>query len=144
MFCKILLSADGGSFAKIFECFSHVRLPLTPTTNQILWHCSNSQSVLLPKSGRKHNKLMRVFIRTNFWREHVRENVWELLKLGLISGYRPTHFVNEKVHSSIPPSPGCKSPSKSIKKNLIYYDTVFQPECTIAWIPQKIEGWPPT
>ena len=45
------------------------QLPLIPTANQILWHCSNSQSALRPKSGRSEHKLVRVCI------------------MGLISGY---------------------------------------------------------
>ena len=36
------------------------QLPLIPTANQILWHCSNSQSALRPKSGRSEHKLVRV------------------------------------------------------------------------------------
>ena len=42
------------------------QLPLIPTANQILWHCSNSQSALRPKSGRNELKLVRVCIRPNF------------------------------------------------------------------------------
>ena len=63
-------------------------LPFIPTANQILWHCSNSQSALRPKSGRSEHKLVRVCIRPNFsGSRYIRENVWEPLKLGLISGY---------------------------------------------------------
>ena len=59
-----------------------------PTANQILWHCSNSQSALRPKSGRSGHKLVRVCIRPNFsGSRYIRENVLEPLKLGLISGY---------------------------------------------------------
>ena len=36
------------------------QLPLIPTANQILWHCSNNQSALQPKSGRSEHKLVRV------------------------------------------------------------------------------------
>ena len=42
------------------------QLPLIPTANQILWHCSNSQSALRSKSGRNELKLVRVCIRPNF------------------------------------------------------------------------------
>ena len=42
------------------------QLPLIPTANQILWHCSNNQSALQPKSGRSEHKLVRVWIRPNF------------------------------------------------------------------------------
>ena len=44
------------------------QLPAFPTANQILWHCSNSQSALRPKSGRNEHKRERVFIRPNFSR----------------------------------------------------------------------------
>ena len=50
---------------------NHVRnkrfqLPVFPTANQILWHCSNSQSALRPKSGHNEHKLVIVCIRPNF------------------------------------------------------------------------------
>ena len=59
------------SIQKIFECYSHARnkrfqLPVIPKANQILWHCSNSQSALRPKSGRSEHKLVRLSIRPNF------------------------------------------------------------------------------
>ena len=41
----------------------HFQLPLIPTANQILWHCSNSQSVLPQTSGCSEHKLLRVCIR---------------------------------------------------------------------------------
>ena len=47
-----------------------------PTGNQILWHCSNSQSALRQKSGRSEHKLVRVCIRPNFsGSRYIRENV---------------------------------------------------------------------
>ena len=42
------------------------QLPSFPGANQILWHCSNSQSALRPKSGRNEHKCERVCIRPNF------------------------------------------------------------------------------
>ena len=42
------------------------QLPAFPTANQILWHCSNSQSALWPKSGRNEHKRERVCVRPNF------------------------------------------------------------------------------
>ena len=42
------------------------QLPLIPTVNQILWHCSDSQSALWPQSGRSEHKRVRVCIRSNF------------------------------------------------------------------------------
>ena len=52
------------------------QLPAFQTANQILWHCSNSQSALRPKSGRNKHKRERVCIRPNFsfsrWRECMR------------------------------------------------------------------------
>ena len=47
-------------YLKRNKCF---QLLLIPTVNQILWHCSNSQSALWPKSGRSEHKLVRVCIR---------------------------------------------------------------------------------
>ena len=41
------------------------QLPAFPTANQILWHCSNSQSALRPKSGRNEHKREKVSIRPN-------------------------------------------------------------------------------
>ena len=89
---KILLSADGRSFT-IFECCSHARnkcfqLPVIPTANQIQWHCSNGQSVLQPKYGSSSTSVRGFVSAPNFSATtRVRENVWELLNLGLISGY---------------------------------------------------------
>ena len=57
----------------------HFQLPAFPTANQILWHCSDSQSALRPKSGRN-------VVSGPISAVAVRENVWERLKLGLISG----------------------------------------------------------
>ena len=45
---------------------STFQLPAFPTANQILWHCSNSQSALRPKSGRNEHKRERVCARPNF------------------------------------------------------------------------------
>ena len=42
------------------------QLPLIPTANQILWHCSNSQLALRPKSSRSEHKPVRLCIRPNF------------------------------------------------------------------------------
>ena len=50
------------------------QLPAFPTANQILWHCSNSQSALRPKSGRHEHKRERVCIRP-ILALAVRENV---------------------------------------------------------------------
>ena len=38
----------------------HFQLPVILTANQILWHCSNSQSALRPKSGCSEHKRERV------------------------------------------------------------------------------------
>ena len=61
------LFADGGSFTKTttrgISAFNFRRFP---TTNQILWHCSNCQSALRPKSGRNEHKRERVCARPNF------------------------------------------------------------------------------
>ena len=62
------------------------QLPLIPTANQIVWNCSNSQSALRPKSGRSEHKLVSLY-QAQLLAVAVRENVWEPLKLGLISGY---------------------------------------------------------
>ena len=62
------------------------QLPLIPTTNQILWHCSNSQSPLRSKSGRSENYLVSLY-QVQLLAAAFRESVWELQKLGLISGY---------------------------------------------------------
>jgi len=45
------------------KCF---QLLAFPTANQILWHCSNSQSALQPKSGRNEHKREKDCIRPNF------------------------------------------------------------------------------
>ena len=49
------------------------QLPAFPTANQILWHCSNSQSALRSKSGRNEHKLVIVCIRPNFSGSRYRE-----------------------------------------------------------------------
>ena len=54
------------------------QLPAFPTANQILWHCSNSESALRPN--------VREFVSGPILAVAVRENVREPLKLGLISG----------------------------------------------------------
>ena len=58
----IILSAYGEDF----ECYSHARnkcfqLPVIPTANQVLWHCSKSQSALRPKSKHRNHKLVRLY-----------------------------------------------------------------------------------
>ena len=58
------------------------QLPAFPKANQNLWHCSNSQSALRPKSGRNEHKRERVCIRPNFSGIAVRENVREPFRLG--------------------------------------------------------------
>ena len=59
----------------------HIQLPLISTANQMLWHCSYSQSALRPKSGRCEHKRERVFIRPKF-RESTWEKMYETAKLG--------------------------------------------------------------
>ena len=62
---RFLLSADGGSFTKVFHCYQPSEEEALSTSvdfDQILWHCSNSQSALRPKSGRSEHKRERVCI----------------------------------------------------------------------------------
>ena len=74
---QIFLPQDRKTIKKTAKSFSPLtadhswrnkrfQLPLIPTANHILWHCSNSQSALRTKSGRKQHKLVRVCIRPNF------------------------------------------------------------------------------
>ena len=50
------------------------QLPAFPTANQILWHCSNSQSALRSKSGRNEQKLVIVCLRPDFSGSRQRES----------------------------------------------------------------------
>ena len=71
------LSPDRGSFTKLIN-----QLPTFPKANQILWHCFNSQSVLLPNLAITSTNV-REFVSGLILAVAVRENVWEPLKLAL-------------------------------------------------------------
>ena len=62
---RFLLSTDGRSFTKVFHCYQPSEEEALSTSvdfDQILWHFSNSQSALRPKSGRSEHKRERVCI----------------------------------------------------------------------------------
>ena len=61
------------------------QLPLIPSTNQILWHCSNSQSALRQNLAAV-SKTCESLYQAQLLAVAFRENVWEPLKLGLITG----------------------------------------------------------
>ena len=66
---RLIIRENNQARNKLFQ------LPLIPTANQILWHCSNSQSALQPKSGCSECKLVRVCISPNFSGSRQRECV---------------------------------------------------------------------